>query len=131
MVTSSRKTDAALEDAMAKTSENLEAIESTNAGLSKIEQVVEENKNQADQEREILGAWAKKMLMILGIVFLVLFVILLVLITNRGSIKRANLKLEAKVDNNKEAIDLKFKEVLKKHEEDLAALKASIAKGKN
>ena len=58
-------------------------------------------------------------------------ILLVLIITNRGSIKRANLKLEAKVDNNKEAIDLKFKEVLKKHEEDLAALKASIAKGQN
>jgi hypothetical protein len=131
VVTTSKKTDATLEEIMARVAENQGAIEESNAGISKLEQVVEENKRNADEERETLAGWAKQMLMILGIVLLILIVILLVLILmNKSRSSREHLKLEAKVDNNKQAIESEIRDALKKQDEEIAALKESVSKGK-
>ena len=128
---SGKKADAAIEETVEKINGNKEALGKVDAGLSALEMVVETNKKEAVEERTVLGDWAKKMLMILGIIFLVLILVLLVLIiTNRNRINKDYLKLEAKVDNTRNAIEVEIKDVLKKHEEDLAALKASIDKAK-
>jgi len=131
IITSNKNQDVALEETRTAVSENQQAIQAANTKISELNQLVEANKNQTDEERETLAAWVKQMLMIMGIIFLVLFAILLVLIiTNRSRINREYVKLEAKVDNTREDIQVKIRDVLKKHEDDLAALKASVDKGK-
>ncbi len=131
LVSSSRDQAAALEETNAAVTENRQAIGETEAKVSALEQVVERNKGQADEEREILAGWTRQMLIILAAVFVVLLVILLILIIiNRGRIKKDYLKLEAKVDNTRDALELEIKNVMKKHEDDIAALTASGKKPK-
>ena len=128
---SNKKTDAALDETVEKISGNKDAIGEVDAGLSALEAAVETNRMEGAEERTALGGWAKKMLMILGIISLVLILVLLVLIiTNRSRISKDYLKLDAKVDNTRNAIEVEIRDVLKKHEEDIAALKAAIDKAK-
>jgi len=123
--------DEAIDEAMDETEKNSQSVEEINEKVSELGVQVDKNREDAVLERETLGEWIKNMLVILVIVFLVLFTILLVLIiTNRNRLSKDYLKLEAKVDNTKDAIDIKMKDVLKKHEEDLATLQAIIEKGK-
>jgi hypothetical protein len=45
-------------------------------------------------------------------------------------IRKDYLKLEAKVDNSKDAIEKEIRELEKKHEKDLAELRETLEKGK-
>lgn len=115
-----------------------ETLEASEKSLQQIEQKIEGLTGEIQQAEassmegiSTLGAWTKKMIMILTIAVAVLFLVLLVLvITNRRRIEGDYRKLEAKVDNTKEAIDLEIKDVLKRHEEDIVALKAGADKNK-
>ena len=106
-------------------------IEKTNANLGGLEKALQESEESALEGLAVLGDWTKKVLSILGIVLCVLFIVLLIMvITNRSRIQKDYLKLEAKVDNAREAVEKDLKEALRKHEEDMLALKAQIEKGK-
>lgn len=131
MAASSRKTNASVEELRNQTEANLKASEGNAAGISSLQQALDDHRTQAAGEQESFGSWVKQMFMIIGIAFLVLFLVLLMLvIINRRRINRDYLKLEAKVENTKEAIETEIRDVLKRHEEDLSSIKASMEKGK-
>jgi len=106
-------------------------IEEANAALGGLEKELQKSEESIQEGMTMLGDWTRKVLTILGIALCVLFIVLLILvITNRGRIQKDYLKLEAKVDNTRDSLEQDLKEVLSKHEEDMAALKAEIQKGK-
>lgn len=108
-----------------------ESIERNNARTGELEQSLKESEEKTLESLTVLGEWTKKMILILAIVALILFIVLLILIiTNRRRIEKAYTKLEAKVDNTKEAIEIEIRDVLKRHEEDITALKSAVEKGK-
>ncbi|MCK4745892.1 MAG: hypothetical protein KAT15_02605 [Bacteroidales bacterium] len=99
--------------------------------LTELDQAIKDSEENTLESMTVLGEWTKKMIMILTIVAAILFLVLLILvITNRRRIEGDYKKLEAKVDNTKEAIDLEIKDMLKRHAEDITALKAVVEKGK-
>lgn len=106
-------------------------LQSSNNRISEQQEALKVSEENTAEGLKILGEWTKKVILIVGIVALVLFIILLILIiTNRRKIEDKYTKLEAKVDNTKDAIELELKEVLKKHEDDITALKALVQKDK-
>ena len=108
-----------------------ESLGKNSARTSELEQALKVSEEKAQSSRTEMAEWTKKMMMILVIVALLLFIVLLILvITNRRRIEKDYLKLEAKVENTREAIDMEIKNILKKHEEDITALKDTAAKGK-
>jgi len=107
-------------------------IEETMTATGGLEVALQESEESTLEGLTVLGDWSKKVITILAIVLCVLFIILLILvISNRSRIQKDFLKLEAKVDNTKESVEQDLKEAMKKHEEDMLALKAQIEKGKN
>jgi len=108
-----------------------EALEKNNTDISRLAEDLEASEKNAVESLTVLGEWTKKMIMIFALIALVLILVLFILvITNRRRIERDYKKLEAKVDNTKEAIDLEIKNVLMRHEGDITALKDAIEKGK-
>lgn len=108
-----------------------ESLGKNSARTSELEQVLKVSEEKARTDRTEMAEWTKKMMMILVMVALLFFIVLLILvITNRRRIEKDYLKLEAKVENTREAIDMEIKNILKKHEEDITALKDTAAKGK-
>ncbi len=106
-------------------------IEETNAALVGLKQALLESEESTLEGLAVMGDWTKKVFTILGIALCVLFIVLLILvISNRSRIRNDYLKLEAKVDNARESVEQDLKEVLRKHEEDMLALKAEIENGK-
>jgi hypothetical protein len=99
--------------------------------LAELDQSIKDSEENTLESVTVLGEWTKKMHMILAISVALLFIVLLILIiTNRRGIKRDIVKLEDKVDNTKEAVDIEIKDMLKRYEEDIAALKVVVEKGK-
>ncbi|HEC41766.1 MAG TPA: hypothetical protein ENI20_02935 [Bacteroides sp.] len=99
--------------------------------LAELDQAIKDSEENTLESITVLGAWTKKMHMILAIAVALLFIVLLILVlTNRRGIKRDIVKLEEKVNNTKEAVDIEIKDMLKRYEEDIAALKVVIEKGK-
>ncbi len=123
------KTD--LQQAEEKFASTDEALEACNARITELEDALKTSKENTLESITVLGSWTKKVIMILGIILLALFIVLLILvITNRTRIEKDYMKLEAKVDNTKEAVELEVKEMTKRYEEDITALKALVEKGK-
>ncbi|MFC2115321.1 hypothetical protein ACFLTU_02535 [Bacteroidota bacterium] len=123
-----QKNLAEAEEAFAATDETMEKNSIRTSGLEEALKVSEE---KAQENRNEIAAWAKKMFMILTIFIIVLFIVLLIFaITNRMRLEKGYKKLEAKVENTKEAFDIEINKVLKKHEEDIAKLKKSTGKDK-
>jgi hypothetical protein len=108
-----------------------EARKKNSTRLDEQEAAMKASEESTDESISVLGDWTRQVLMILAIVFSVLFLILLILIiTNRRRIEKEYTKLESKVDNTKESIELDIKEVLKRHEDDITALKSLVEKEK-
>ncbi len=108
-----------------------QALKAADAKIAELEEALKASEANTLESITALGAWTKKVIMILGIVLLVLYIILLILvITNRNRIEKDYLKLEAKVDNTKGAVEKEIGELTKRYEEDITALKALVEKGK-
>lgn len=107
------------------------AIKENSAAVAGLEKAVQESEDSAVEGLAVLGDWTKKILTVLAILLCALFIILLILvITNRNRIRNEYLKLESRVDNVMESVEVELKNALKKQHEDMAALKAEIQKGK-
>jgi hypothetical protein len=107
-----------------------ESIESNAAKANELDQALKDSEEKTLESLTILGEWTKKAIMILAIAALVLIIVLLILIvTNRRRIEKDYAKLEAKVDNTKEALEIEIRDMLRKHEEEISALKSAVEKG--
>jgi hypothetical protein len=119
-----------LQEAEAKFASTDEALERNSAGLDKQAAALESSEEKTLESLTVLGEWTKKVIMILAIITLVLLILLLILvISNRQATRKGLQELEAKVDSTKDAIEREIKDVLTRHEEDIAALKTSVEKG--
>jgi septal ring factor EnvC (AmiA/AmiB activator) len=106
-------------------------MEELNTAVGELEKALQESEESAVEGLAMLGDWTKKMFIILAIIACILIIILFIMVvTNRSRIQKDYLKLEAKVDNTREAVEKDVREALKKHEEDMVALKAHIDKSK-
>lgn len=106
-------------------------LEETKAAIADLNKALQESEESAVQGLAVMGDWTRKTIAILAVVLGILFIILLLMvITNRSRIQKEYLKLEAKVDNSREALQVELNAALKKHEEDMVALKAQIEKDK-
>lgn len=120
-----------MEEAEKKFAAADDGIRKSELMLAELNQALKDSEESSLESITILGEWTKKTIMIIAIVAVLLFLLLLLLIiTNRRRIEGDYVKLEAKVDNAREAIDLEIKDVLKRYEEDITALKAVVEKGK-
>ncbi len=106
-------------------------IEETRKAIAELEKAVQKSEESSLEGLAVLGDWTKKMITVLAIVLCILFILLLIMvITSRSRLRKDFLKLEARVENVKESMEVKLNEALKKHEEDMLALTAQIEKGK-
>jgi len=111
--------------------ENSEKIAGIDSKQNELEVTLNEHMKSSGERIDTLSKWTKQMVMIQFILFGVLFIVLLILvITNRQKIKNEFIKLEAKVDNVKNNLDIELKQLQKKHEEDLATLKKDLEEKK-
>ncbi len=120
-----------LEEAEKKFATSDDAMQKHEQMLAGLDQAMKDSEKSTLDSITLLGVWTKKTHMILAIAVAVLFLVLLILvITNRRRIGGEIAKLEEKVDSTTKAVDIEIKEVLKKHEEDITALKSVVEKGK-
>ena len=131
LVSASKKQSTALEETSSAVAQNQKDIEEANARTSELGQRMDQKLAEANDSRTSLADWTRQMITILALVFLALLIVLLVLIiTNRSRTSKAFRKLEAKLDNTKETLETEIRDVLSRHEEDLAALRSDIDKNK-
>lgn len=111
--------------------ENSKRITEIDSQLNELKASLDEHMSESGTRIDNLEKWTKQMAMIQFILFGVLFIILLVMIiVNRQRITKLFTKLETKVDNIKESMDVEFNQLQKKHEEDMAALKKNLEEKK-
>jgi len=116
-----------LESVSAELNENAEKIAAIDSKLNELKAALDEHMSSSGERIDALEKWTKQMVLILFILLGVLFIILLVLIiTNRQRIKKEFIKLEAKMDNVKENMEVELNQLMKKHEDDLTALKKDL-----
>ena len=87
------------------------------------------SQHQADSDTRFtsLEKWSKSTMLWLIIILGALVVVLLVLcLVNRNKMHAGMMKLEAKVDNTRDALELEIKEVKKIHDTDLEGIKKAI-----
>ncbi|KPL12371.1 MAG: hypothetical protein AMS26_18190 [Bacteroides sp. SM23_62] len=107
------------------------AIDQAGQKTASLDQSLSAHQQDSSDRIDNMEAWSKQMMTILGMVSLLLFILLIILVfTNRKRIRKDYLKLEAKVDNTKDAIEKEIRELEKKHEKDLAELRETLEKGK-
>jgi len=109
-----------IEQGKLSTEQANQAIEQLKSDLASHQAGTEERFASNEDRVKKMFLW---MIIILGALFLV---VLILSIVNRRRINEDYLKLEAKVDNTREAIELEVKEVLKNHEKDMEEIKAAI-----
>ena len=120
-----------MDDAEKRFAASDEALQKYELRIAELTQAQKTSEERSLESVTILGEWTKKMIIILAIVSLALILVLLILIlTIRRRIDSDYGKLEAKVDNTREDINLEIKNVLKRLEEEISALKTVVEKGK-
>jgi len=116
-----------LERVSAELNENGERIAAIDSKLNELKATLDEHMSSSGERIDALAKWTKQIVLILFILLGVLFIILLVLIIiNRQRIKKEFVKLEAKVDNVKKNMEVELNQFMKKHEDDLTALKKDL-----
>ena len=119
-----------LQEAEMKLTSTDEALQKTDARLDEQADALKASEDNTLESLTVLGEWTKKTIMILAVITLVLLILPLILvISNRSRIKKDYIQLESKVDNARDAIEKEIKDVLTRHDEDIAALKTSVEKG--
>ncbi len=121
----------ALEELNDQLAELKNAIDQSNQKTADLEQSLSAHQQDSTTRIDSMEAWFRQMMTIVGLVSLLLFILLIILVlSNRKRIRKEYQKLEAKVDNAKDAMEKKIGELEKKHEKDLADLKVALEKGK-
>jgi len=116
-----------MESVSAKLNENSEKNAAADSRLNELKAALDEHMNSSGARIDALEKWTKQMVLIQFILLGILFIILLILIiTNRQRIKKEFIKLETKVDNVKESMEVELNQLMKKHEDDLTAIKKDL-----
>ncbi len=120
-----------IEELSLKISESSTAVSDLGSEIETVRTTLEEHQKNSEDRFAANEKWIRQMILILIIVFGVLFLLLLIFVfINRSKINKAYIKLDAKVDNIKGAIELKINQLQKTHEDDLADIKKKIEEKK-